>query len=180
MGITLSGKTVSILKQGPFLITAQSVLTWYWVYASVDNVEHESYFELTKDTLYLALMGELWSVCCEYFGENWPCFNSLGPSDTIWRQIWVNIGSGNGLLPDGTKPLPEPMLTDHQWSQLTFILGQFHKRCLNCLKITYLKFHSNFPGANELIRPDSITIWPFQPVTPWIYYLPQAGWLAVW
>ena len=24
-----------------------------------------------------------------------------------------NIGSGNGLLPDGTKPLPEPMLTYH-------------------------------------------------------------------
>ena len=34
-----------------------------------------------------------------------------------WRhmatEIWVNIGSGNGLLPDGTKPLPEPMLTYH-------------------------------------------------------------------
>ena len=26
-------------------------------------------------------------------------------------QIWVNIGSGNGLVPDGTKPLSEPMLT---------------------------------------------------------------------
>ena len=26
-------------------------------------------------------------------------------------EIWVNISSGNGLLPDGTKPLPEPMLT---------------------------------------------------------------------
>ena len=25
-------------------------------------------------------------------------------------QIWVSIGSGNGLLPDGAKPLPEPML----------------------------------------------------------------------
>ena len=25
--------------------------------------------------------------------------------------IWVNIGSGNGFLPDGNKPLPEPMLT---------------------------------------------------------------------
>ena len=24
-------------------------------------------------------------------------------------QTWVNIGSGNGLLPDGTKPSPEPM-----------------------------------------------------------------------
>ena len=46
-------------------------------------------------------------------------------------EICVNIGSGNGLLPDGTKPLPEPMLTDHQWSPVTFILGQFHKRCLN-------------------------------------------------
>ena len=23
----------------------------------------------------------------------------------------VNIGSGNGLVPSGTKPLPEPMLT---------------------------------------------------------------------
>ena len=69
-------------------------------------------------------------------------------------EIWVNIGSGNGLLPDGTKPLPEPMLTDHQWSPMTFILGQFHKKCLNhkSLKsVTYLIFHSNFPGANELM-----------------------------
>ena len=29
-------------------------------------------------------------------------------------EIWVNTGSGNGSLPDGTKPLPEPMLTYHQ------------------------------------------------------------------
>ena len=28
--------------------------------------------------------------------------------------ILDNIGSGDGLLPDGTKPLPEPMLTYHQ------------------------------------------------------------------
>ena len=27
--------------------------------------------------------------------------------------ILDNIGSGNGLLPDGTKPLPEPMLTSN-------------------------------------------------------------------
>ena len=27
------------------------------------------------------------------------------------KENWVNIGSGNGLLPDGTKPSPEPMLT---------------------------------------------------------------------
>ena len=29
-------------------------------------------------------------------------------------EIYVNIGSDNGLLPDGTKPLPELMLTC-QW-----------------------------------------------------------------
>ena len=28
--------------------------------------------------------------------------------------VLVNTDSGNGLLPDGTKPLPEPMLTYHQ------------------------------------------------------------------
>ena len=26
---------------------------------------------------------------------------------------WVNIVSGNSLLPDGTKPLPEPMLSNY-------------------------------------------------------------------
>ena len=34
----------------------------------------------------------------------------MPPSETIWaREIWVNIGSVNGLLPDGTKSSPEPM-----------------------------------------------------------------------
>ena len=28
-------------------------------------------------------------------------------------EILVNTGSCNGLLPDGTKPLPDPMLTYH-------------------------------------------------------------------
>ena len=33
---------------------------------------HKSYFELTKDTPYLTLTGE---VCCEDFGETWSCYN---------------------------------------------------------------------------------------------------------
>ena len=71
-------------------------------------------------------------------------------------EIWVNIGSGNGLLPNSTKPLPEPMLTDHQWKS-----SDIHIRAISQempqpsvieirLKITYLKFNSNFLGANEL------------------------------
>ena len=39
--------------------------------------------------------------------------NSLRSSDAIWQQIWVNIGSGNGLLPDGTKPLPDVSTINH-------------------------------------------------------------------
>ena len=50
-----------------------------------------------------------------------------------WRHmvtwIWINIGSGNGLLPDGTKPLPEPMLTYHQRGSVAFSSEQFHRKC---------------------------------------------------
>ena len=30
-----------------------------------------------------------------------------------------HIGSGYGLLPEGTKPLPEPILTHHQYVSIT-------------------------------------------------------------
>ena len=59
----------------------------------------------------------------------------VGPVIVAWwchmvTQIWVNIGSDNGLVPDGTKPLPEPMLTNHQGGLLAFTWGQFHWKCL--------------------------------------------------
>ena len=38
--------------------------------------------------------------------------------------IWVNIGSGIGLLPKGTEPLPEQMLTYHQPSHEGFFLQE--------------------------------------------------------
>ena len=80
--------------------------------------------------------------------------------------IWINIGSGNGLLPDGTKPLPEPMLTE--WSSVKST--DIHIRAISQempqlsiskipWKITYLKFHSNFPGANELTHWLPDTTW---------------------
>ena len=34
-------------------------------------------FELTKDTPYLALSGELWSVFFEYFNRNWSCYKGF-------------------------------------------------------------------------------------------------------
>ena len=38
---------------------------------------------------------------------------------TYGNIYWVNIGTGNDLLPDGTKPLPDPMLTYHLLGEVT-------------------------------------------------------------
>ena len=69
--------------------------------------------------------------------------------------IWVNIGSGNGLLPDGTKPLPEPTLTYHHWGFVSFtILHEMHKIFVFDihLKITNKKLQPHPLEVNELIR----------------------------
>ena len=61
--------------------------------------------------------------------------HSLCPGNTIWcgniELGWH--GSGNGFLPDGNKPLHEPMLTKFS-SNIT---------------CTYLKFHSNLPRCEH-------------------------------
>ena len=46
-------------------------------------------------------------------------------------EIWVNTGSGNRLLPGGTKPLPEPVRTYLNLSNVRFIWEQFHKKYLS-------------------------------------------------
>ena len=70
-------------------------------------------------------------------------------------QILVSIDSGNGLLPDGAKPLPEPMLTYRKYRPVTFIWGNFTRDTPainheNQLQFAYIKFISNLPRANWL------------------------------
>ena len=63
-------------------------------------------------------------MICGHHRYRW--LNTLWPNDATWRQEkWLNTGSGDGLLPDGTKPLPEPMLTCHKWGLMAFIWWQF-------------------------------------------------------
>ena len=50
-------------------------------------------------------------------------------------EIQVNIGSGNGLLPDSTKPLPEPMLTHHHQGRVTFIGGHYLEKIWRCQSV---------------------------------------------
>ena len=74
-------------------------------------------------------------------------------------QIWVTIGSGNGLLSDDTKPLPKRMLTYHQRcfvaltrDQFTVLMNAIHNMCL---EITPFKLLPHLPEANEL----TVSIW---------------------
>ena len=89
---------------------------------------------------------------------------TLALTVALWRhmatEIWVHIGSGNGLLPDGTKPLPEIWLIFCEirvWNPMTFTWKQFHRGILKIsifdiyLKMTNLKLQPHLPGANELI-----------------------------
>ena len=70
----------------------------------------------------------LWCSNC-LFSTSLP--EGLTHCGLVTAEIWVNIGSGNGLLPDCTKPLPNQCWLIISEVQVTFILGQFHKSCLN-------------------------------------------------
>ena len=64
-------------------------------------------------------------------------FNLLAPEDVIASQKLVNIGPGNGWLPAGIHPLPEPILTTFDWV-LRVILLQMLTTIITkiCLTIT--------------------------------------------
>ena len=55
-------------------------------------------------------------------------FNSWEQCNEMVMWSWVNIGSDNGLLPDGTRPWSEPMMTYHHWDK-------FYRKCLKWRKM---------------------------------------------
>ena len=79
-----------ITVQSGVVITPFVMMTWYWFNTTETNAETGAEFKpeivFTKDIPYLALTGELWSVCCDNLGENRPFYNSLRPSDAYMRQ----------------------------------------------------------------------------------------------
>ena len=52
-------------------------------------------FELTKDTPYLALSGELWSVFYEYFNINWSCYKGFLLYDYLCGDLGSASNSGD-------------------------------------------------------------------------------------
>ena len=79
--------------------------------------------------------------------------NSLWPGNAIfWQEIWVNIGSCNGLLPDGTKPLLEPVLTYHQSCLVAFTGELMNFICNMLLEIRLFKITTRVQWVNKLVR----------------------------
>ena len=84
-----------------------------------------------------------------------------------WRHmssdILVNTVSGNGLLPNGTKSLPEPKLTYNQWKfwgiHQTTILQEAHKIWFHKmdLKITFFKLKAHLPGPMSKSNTFTVT-----------------------
>ena len=72
----------------------------------------------------------------------------------IATQIWVNTGSGNGLLPDGSKPLPEPMMTSPQWCPMAFKWEQFPWCFRNQFTAWIIKLLPHFPGPVSSLSKD--------------------------
>ena len=75
-------------------------------------------------------------------------------TDPFWccmvSQNLVSIGSGNGLLPDGTKPLPNPM------TLLSMRFSGSHTEMIVAGKVPdinsndiYLKLQPQFQGSHE-------------------------------
>ena len=55
-------------------------------------------FELTKDTPYLALSGEIWSVFYEYFNRNWSCYKGfllyvlpINNENALYAQVYGSL-----------------------------------------------------------------------------------------
>ena len=76
----------------------------------------------------------------------------------------VNNGSGNGLLPDGTKPFPEPMLTFHQSGPVAFKWWQFHRKHSRYQPMNYdRKFYTKLGSLiSQGPMNDAVLCWLFQ------------------
>ena len=104
---------------------------------AMTGAECVSDFNLTTDTPYLALMGEIWDVYCEAFGDNWPCYNDTKLYSTASSTIvisfstwWADHLTGWPFLCCNTSQLfcqsvhtpPAQGKPPHTWIDLTIII----------------------------------------------------------
>ena len=81
------------------------------------------------------------------------------------KQIRIDTGSGNGLLPGIIGPLPEPLLTYRQWGLVAFTWWHFHIKCeyplydFEIYRFKIIASSSRYQRVIEYIRWMSEQIW---------------------
>ena len=74
----------------------------------------------------LKLHSNIWMKWLEWWpSQSNDCQNGLALFRHQDYFSWIYISSGNGFLPEGTKVLCEPMLSN----LVAFTWGQYHKKC---------------------------------------------------
>ena len=77
--------------------------------------------------------------------------NSLRPGDAIWRHRSESTLAQVIMLPDGTDPLPDPMLTYYLYGPVAFIWGYYHKKPWRYQSVNQdWKLHPDPQGTNVL------------------------------
>ena len=92
---------------------------------------------------------------CHEWRQSWHHGNSRFSVSYVNQRnktSWINIGSGLGLLPSGTKPLLKPTLIYHQRRLVVFTWGQFHYQSIHRIrcKITHLKSPPYISGGQRV------------------------------
>ena len=90
----------------------------------------------------------------------------------MMTYIGVNSGSGNGLVPDSTKSLPEPVLINLQWSLVAFTWQHFHKKwsrylCLIRVWKCPIQDYSHLSLGPMRWLPLQSRVIQWKPIIPW-------------
>ena len=83
-------------------------------------------------------------------------FTCCGPVMPYGDIDLVNIALGTGLLPDGTKPLPEPILTYHEKHSVAFTWELFHIWIKSMAYLHRLHFSNYY---HVLLQPQWVNWW---------------------
>ena len=93
-------------------------------------------FELTKDTPYLALSGELWSVFYDYFNRYWSCYKGfllyLGMNEITFC---THSTHGNSMEESEYKIASGPRLNI---KTVLSMYGDFHVKDKTAVRTSYL------------------------------------------
>ena len=118
----------------------------------ITAAESEWYFRITTGTPYLTLMGELWGVYCEDFGENWPHCNATALYKLFKSWSWKYHGCW----------FPDSVLT--HWSYVCLALthpdstttlfvtiSSVTEKWATCLKLSFIQWCCYGTHYNDII-----------------------------